>query len=666
MSIDQAVSQSQTSDPDSPEPRLDKSPGVRLSGYWILALLLGVALIHGIIYIFIMPPWQHYDEPNHFEYAWIVANLNRTPQPGDYDPLLSRQVVESMIRNGFFDGLDYFPDVSTGAQVGIPGFSQFDEPPLYYLIVSLPLRLLSSESVETQLYAARTVSLLLYLLTVLAAWGIAREITSPASPLRWLLPLAIALLPAFTDLMTALNNDVAAVAVFSCFLWVSVRLLRKGFSWVLLAALLMIAVLAFFTKSTTLIMLPLVFVVLCLLVIPRRWRWTAWLALGVFIVLFAFVALDWGDAALWARSTNQVGDTRTSDIDAPLGDSVFQLQITPADEQPGKIWIAQLLPEQVSLALDRKVVTLGAWMWADRPVQVNAPTLSTYPGQRVFSRAVTLDQEPIFVAYVADLKWGTERVWLTIQPFSERVDEPATVYLDGLLLVEGEYPLPSRPYYYDPDALSGDLDGLPFTNLLRNPSAEDSGIYLKPWLAELGTRIFPDPGVNSLSVTLYTLLDWEAGARYYWGASQRLLRTFWAKFGWGHVPLLGHKPYRPLALVTLIGVLGFIGYAVFRFKHIRWDIALLFGLGILAVWGITLIRGSNYLFVRIPIFYPVARYAYPVIIPTLLLLVTGWISLLHIAGRWFPKITRYLSFLPLVFLLILAVYSLVSITEYYY
>ncbi|MCZ7552822.1 MAG: hypothetical protein M5U05_09600 [Anaerolineales bacterium] len=47
----------------------------------ILAILV-LAGISGLVFIFIMPAWQHYDEPNHFEHVWLAANLERLPQPG--------------------------------------------------------------------------------------------------------------------------------------------------------------------------------------------------------------------------------------------------------------------------------------------------------------------------------------------------------------------------------------------------------------------------------------------------------------------------------------------------------------------------------------------------------------------------------------------------------
>jgi hypothetical protein len=69
---------------------------------WLLPVILAVALIQGLLYIWIMPPWQHYDEPNHFEHIWLIAQRGRLPQAGEYDQEMRRQVAASMIEHGFF------------------------------------------------------------------------------------------------------------------------------------------------------------------------------------------------------------------------------------------------------------------------------------------------------------------------------------------------------------------------------------------------------------------------------------------------------------------------------------------------------------------------------------------------------------------------------------
>jgi len=70
--------------------------------------------MNGLFYVFIIPPWQHYDEPNHFEYVWLIADRGRLPMPGDYDQEMRRTVAISMIEHNFFRGMGFTPDLNPG------------------------------------------------------------------------------------------------------------------------------------------------------------------------------------------------------------------------------------------------------------------------------------------------------------------------------------------------------------------------------------------------------------------------------------------------------------------------------------------------------------------------------------------------------------------------
>ena len=85
---------------------------------WLL-IILALALLHGLLYVFLVPPWQHYDEPQHFEYAWLLAERDRRPQPGDYDFEMRRAVAQSMLAHAFFRNWSSLPDLS-GSPDGQP------------------------------------------------------------------------------------------------------------------------------------------------------------------------------------------------------------------------------------------------------------------------------------------------------------------------------------------------------------------------------------------------------------------------------------------------------------------------------------------------------------------------------------------------------------------
>jgi len=73
---------------------------------------------------------------------------------------LSRAVVESMVANGFYNGMLNQPDTSSpGQPLQIEGYFQLDQPPFCYLIASLPMRLFDPLDVTAQLYAGCLVSL---------------------------------------------------------------------------------------------------------------------------------------------------------------------------------------------------------------------------------------------------------------------------------------------------------------------------------------------------------------------------------------------------------------------------------------------------------------------------------------------------------------------------
>lgn len=84
-------------------PRL--SPGVRLRAFSdaaLLGLVLCAALVQGLLYMVIVPPWQHYDEPTHFEYARLIVDSGEIPQPGDEDPALRREILSTLFATRYF------------------------------------------------------------------------------------------------------------------------------------------------------------------------------------------------------------------------------------------------------------------------------------------------------------------------------------------------------------------------------------------------------------------------------------------------------------------------------------------------------------------------------------------------------------------------------------
>jgi len=628
----------------------------------LIAILL-LALVNGLLYILIVPPWQHYDEPNHFEIIWLLTERGERPKPGDYDTGMRRDVARSMIEHGFFESWGQPPDL-TSEKPWIGQFSQFGEPPLYYLLASLPQRLLGNADVTVQLYAARLVSLGLFLVTILAGYGLTTEITRTRHPLRFLVPLTMALLPAFVDLMTAVNNDAAAIAAFSLFLWGCVRLVRRGPAWPTLLWVLIACALCLFAKRTVFMALPLLGIALLFTFLRGKYRVLAWGLVILSGIVGTLALFSWGDAALWYRDTPQISATRAALPETPEGESAFRLSIQPGDP-PAKL--TQILPTDIAREMSAKPHTLGAWIWASQPVEINSAQVKVFDGKQVFAEKILATETPQFFTLAFSPQGNTQRTWVLLQPvISPDIQNPVEIYYDGVVLAEGDFPVDQAPMF-DKNGSSGAWGGVPFENLLRNGSAENSWFYLRPWVDALGSKVFSDyQGQESFSLIVYTLVDWPSSGWFYRIVMERLFRTFWAKFTWGHVPLIGAKPYRVLVLITLASIFGVaVGFwqRRHRLRKLPWDTLLLLGLTILIFWGATLVRGSTYLLTRV--YVPVARYAYPAIIPTVLFLSTGWYTLLEAPARrlHLPGWVKYAVYVG--FFLLLNLYALLSIARFY-
>ncbi|NJN19875.1 MAG: hypothetical protein HC822_28405 [Oscillochloris sp.] len=216
---------------------------------WIMAL----AVLQGAIFTFLMPPWQHYDEPNHFEYALILAH--------GPDQDLSRRVADSMYRHRFWpDG--FTPDL-IGLDFQLEGSKQQVHPDTYYRIVASMIAPLRYFPIELQLYAARSFSFVLYLFTVLIAWRLA-VVAAPDEPqVHFILPALLIATPSFADLMTAVNSDVllnfTAAAGFLGMAW----LIRAGRNPTATALVLLAIAATLLTKRTALmIVIPAVLALL--------------------------------------------------------------------------------------------------------------------------------------------------------------------------------------------------------------------------------------------------------------------------------------------------------------------------------------------------------------------------------------------------------------------
>ena len=585
----------------------------------VALLLFSLALLQGLLYLFIAPPWQHYDEPTHFEYAWLIANRQALPQSGDYDQAMRRDVAASMLERNFFRDLDFRPNLLAQNEPVWIGITELHHPPLYYLLAALPLRLVRHSDITFQLYVARSVSLLLYLLSILIAGQLVGELLPSGHPLGWAVPGMMALLPAYADLMTAVNNDVGATVLFSLFLWGAVRTIVRGVSFPRLLWIVITAALCVWTKNTAAVAVLLAPLALILALARGRWNHWGWIGIGAATVMALLALFSWGDAALWYRGTVQETPTGRETESPPLGRRALALE-TMADEPERQV--NQLLLQEDVETLRGQTVTLGAWMWADHPVQIRSPML--FDGRRGVWQAVEVDAAPTFHAFTATVAANADanQARIILRPLLNREQQvTSTVYYDGLVLVAGEQPPDSLPAFDDPQGREGTWGGRPFVNFVRNGSAEAAWPWVRPWVDKALRKY----ARRSPAQFLGSVLDWQRTGWVWRASGLNLFQSFWARFGWNHVGLADGW-YWGLGVVTVIGIVGALVTLVRQWRNSSWprkrSVVLLIASGLL-VWGNAFLRSHP--IVGKP-FIPGARYAYPVIIPTTLMLTAGLLA----------------------------------------
>jgi hypothetical protein len=626
-------------------------------------LVCGAAL-QGSIYLFAIPPWQHYDEPGHFEYAWLMAHSDQLFEPAPVSEAPRREMIDSMLAHDFFRDLPQ-PDENWWF-----AYTQLRHPPLYYVLASVPIRAASHLDLATQLRLSRGVSLFFFVLTVGVAFGLMSELTPRGHPLRWGVPLTMLLLPPFADVMTALNNDAGAVAASSLFLWASVRTIRRGLSGWRIFLLFGAALLAFAMKNVAAFVFVLIpFVLLFALWAQRGWQWR-WLVGGGVAGFVALVVLvvGWGDAAYWYRMSGLVqdADTRVVRTEAPLGSYALQLEASAGGGSAARRRLIAPLLEQDIAPLAGKTVTVGGWVWANRPARVLAPGLthsvSAGLAYDTTTHPVSVTTTPTFVSWTFAVPDETQALHMAfaVDP-PTTADEPLQVFLDGAVLTTGTF-TGTTPVFDSPAGQSGTWGGERFTNLIRNGSAEQGWPRLRPWVERTLARYLDIGWGRTPALLLASLLDWKRSSQVLVAYTGFLpLDGLVSGLAWGQITL--HNPMwvyllRGLVLVALVG-------SVLWFAR-RWRSNLppglrpalvLLVLALLLVWGSTVTR----ILPRISegVLYPVARYTFPSIIPTTLALTGGWFTL------W-PRQLRVAALaLLMVAVLLLNIISLLQVHIFY-
>ena len=277
----------------------------------LLGWLTLLALLNGLLWAVVVPPWQAPDEPKHFEYVRLMAEGRALPEFASdntaVDPQLQRAILTSMEEHGFWwfgrapsyaatqpaaddaagsDGTDGTGEAEgPNGAVGAGGTAGADDAvaadrelpasfadvwplgshtavyrssPVYYRAAAL----LQPADLLAGLYAARALSVMIGALIVFLTGLAARELFPTDPFVRYGAPALLACLPMFAFIHAGVNNDVLVNLLAALSFLLMARLWTRGASVARVVLLLGVVALAIAVKRIAVVLVPTTLVAL--------------------------------------------------------------------------------------------------------------------------------------------------------------------------------------------------------------------------------------------------------------------------------------------------------------------------------------------------------------------------------------------------------------------
>lgn len=559
------------------------------------SLLLLLTMVMGIIWQNVTPPWAAPDEPGHFRYIRLYAELGRQPHPQDMSAAGWERVLASMAQVGWQQKIHpqtpkiQLPPLARDPVLVASGQQIGQKPPAYYALAAFWLRLhphWRTLSPSDQVHWLRRFSLCLHVLTVLAALFLAARLW-PRRPVRmWELGMLAGMLPMVAFIGNSVNNDALTLA-WGAWAFVALTLARTPIGWLIACALALPA--AWLVDRTLLFLWPLAVMrafffvrdqetlrVRQIALSPKQ-RYMVSATLILIILAFAWPNPHW--AAGWRRAN------------APQTRQNSQLYLAARGAGAS---IRQILSGKAILQRTHQHLKLSAWaVGQEGPLQLRLQdaaheetVLCPLSSQlQSCDLGFTLSPDSAWLAVSADISRGTASFQLSLQ------DE------------------------------SGD-------DLLVNGSGAASAAWADPiftWIE----RHFPLPA--GYFARIFSHNAWQPSAVMRYGLYAAFtIASFWGDFGWLNYPY----PWPYYLLLAALSLAALIG-VVLRLRTPQQDNGILW----FALLALLLILVQTWLPMLGQNWQPQGRYLFPALLPIILLLAVGWEHCLGPKRRvWLPPI----------------------------
>ena len=241
-----------------------------------LLMVLGVVLLFNVAWSITTPALQAPDETSHWSYVQTIGELNRLP--GDpkrpvYSSELNQAGVQTNVQPTIFwpyadpewsrpheqrweREQKTYDRKDTGGEN--PAWTY---PPLYYAYEAVAYKAVKGGDFFDRLGVMRIASSLWLILNALGAWLLAGELFRRRSS-QVIAAATIGLWPMLSFVTASINPDGALYALWTCALWMSVRVLRRGLTPRDGLALGAFVAAAMLTKAQTITLLPCIFALL--------------------------------------------------------------------------------------------------------------------------------------------------------------------------------------------------------------------------------------------------------------------------------------------------------------------------------------------------------------------------------------------------------------------
>ena len=590
-------------------------------------LLFGCAM--WLLFFVAIPPWWHYDESGHLEVAWLFANHPDYIAQEKFDNDFRKEMALSMDRFGWYDYIKSGNLQLDSDQPVSIGITQFEENPLYYWIVSLPLRFLSRQPVLVQYTVVRFISFLFFILILLFSYLTTSLLFPNKKLLSILVPEVITLTPGFVDSMTGVNNDTLAALAGAAFFYSSARLFKLGWrNWLSWALLLVSSVLCFWAKTTSALLLPLLFLVVFFSIkMPKKVMFG--LAVGLFIIFTAILIRFDGYYPWFAVPTTDLINVKNSS-NAPDGRRILEF-VTTENRKNQKYY--QCLSAADVLSARGSEISLTYWVWAAKKSTIRQPQI---------------------IFYLEDFGTSITNIYKSVgtvpREFEQFISVPSNARGACLVIQPTSGKVPDNVLYFDEFRATISM-GASVTELLHNGSFETGGVRFSQIVEDFLSQhsIFNGKAefilINAQNISTFT-----------WAYKWLIMRFFYTLWG----GLAGTKLIIPgsgyeifLYVLLLISLASFIWFSLRSKKR---KILIFQLIAILFVFLIILFRGMDGLLDgRL---YIHARYFLPAILPFTLVLTVGWTGFIRMI-KLPQRLGNLLMFVPVAALLITNFYLLV-------